>query len=67
MKCHECGGPCRKSDVKKVGQRISRGVRHRNKKARYRKIAVCDFCREDASANFIANVLREEIRKLKKA
>ena len=66
MKCYECGGPCRKRDIKKVGQRISRGVRYRNKKARYRKIAVCDFCRGDGSLHFVANVLREEIRKLKK-
>lgn len=68
MKCYECSGPCRKRDVKMVGRRIIGGVKFRNRKARYKKIAVCDFCREYDSKpvhSFIANVLREEIRRKK--
>ena len=61
MKCYECGGPCRKSDTKMVGGRIGRGGRAERR--------VCDFCRYvfdiDAQMAYIANVLREEIRKVK--
>ena len=66
MKCHECGGPCRKKDTKKVGRRIGRGVRYRNRKAMYKTHRVCDFCRKGVEDAYFINVLREEIRKLKK-
>ena len=68
MKCHECGGPCRKKDTKMVAMRVGRPGR-RSRKARYKKHPVCDLCEStslDSSLAFVANILREEIRKLKK-
>ena len=66
MKCHECGGPCRKRDVKMVGRRVCSPIHSRRRKAKYKKHPVCDFCRRDISEAYFINVLREEIRKLKK-
>ena len=61
MKCYHCGGPCRAKDVKIITVR--------NRIRGYKKKPCCDFCRSlyniDRRTAYIANVLREEIRKRK--